>query len=46
MTATNAASSATWPNQHESDYIIEEFRFDSGEVLPELRLHYTNGLDG
>ncbi len=27
-------------NLHESDYIAANFRFNSGEVLPELRLHY------
>ncbi len=25
----------------EGDYVIRDFRFKSGEVLPELRLHYT-----
>ena len=25
----------------EADYVIRDFRFASGEVLPELRLHYT-----
>jgi homoserine O-acetyltransferase/O-succinyltransferase len=25
----------------ENDYVIRDFRFDSGETMPELRLHYT-----
>ena len=29
-----------WPDQHETDFIIENFRFGSGETLAELRLHY------
>jgi len=34
MTDTN------WPNLCESDFIIRDFRFASGEKLPELRQHY------
>jgi homoserine O-acetyltransferase len=26
--------------QTESDFIVKNFRFNTGEVLPELRLHY------
>jgi homoserine O-acetyltransferase/O-succinyltransferase len=33
MTDTN------WPNLRESDFIIRDFRFASGETLPELRQH-------
>ncbi len=29
-----------WPQQNEGDYTARNFRFGSGEVLPELRLHY------
>ena len=29
-----------WPNLRESDFIIRDFRFASGETLPELRQHY------
>jgi homoserine O-acetyltransferase len=29
-----------WPNFTEGDYVIQDYRFASGEVLPELRLHY------
>ena len=34
MTDTN------WPNLREDDFVIQNFRFASGEVLPELRQHY------
>ena len=34
MTDTN------WPNLHEDDFILKNFRFASGETLPELRQHY------
>src|ERR1051325_6063545 len=30
---------ARWPNYREADFIIQDYRFASGEVLPELRLH-------
>ncbi len=30
-----------WPNQTEGDFIITDFRFKDGEMLPELRQHYT-----
>ncbi|HKT88726.1 MAG TPA: alpha/beta fold hydrolase [Candidatus Sulfotelmatobacter sp.] len=33
--------SATKPAPAEGDYIIHNFRFKSGETLPELRMHYT-----
>ena len=34
-----------WPNYREDDFFIKDYRFASGEVLPELRLHYrTMGM--
>src|SRR5260370_42628043 len=30
-----------WPGATEGDYVARNFRFRSGEALPELRLHYT-----
>jgi homoserine O-acetyltransferase/O-succinyltransferase len=30
----------TWPTPQESDYVVRDFRFQSGETLPEVRLHY------
>lgn len=29
-----------WPNLREADFVIRDFRFASGETLPELRQHY------
>jgi homoserine O-acetyltransferase len=34
------ASAADYPAPTESDYTIHDFKFVSGETLPELRLHY------
>ncbi len=36
-----------WPNLREDDFIIRDFRFGSGETLPELRQHFiTLGTSG
>src|SRR5262249_2497 len=35
---TNAVQ--TWPNLREGDLVIKDFAFASGEILPELKLHY------
>ena len=32
---------AKWPGTAEGDYVAKNFKFRSGETLPELRLHYT-----
>ncbi len=32
---------ANWPATTESDFTVKNFKFHSGETLPELRLHYT-----
>src|ERR1700732_3685410 len=29
-----------WPAPQEGDYTVHDFHFQSGEMLPELRLHY------
>jgi homoserine O-acetyltransferase len=34
------ASLAAYPTPVEGDYIIRNFKFKTGEVLPELRIHY------
>ena len=45
-------AAATMPQAVEGDYVIRDFRFASGETLPELRLHYRTlgeprrGADG
>ncbi len=44
LTRTAAAaeySPAAGATLYDSDYIVHDFHFASGEVLPELRLHYT-----
>jgi len=42
FTLASAASglAQTWPNQREADFVVRNFRFATGETLPELRLHY------
>ncbi len=35
-----AHAAGPWPTR-DGDYIVREFRFQSGESLPELRIHYT-----
>jgi homoserine O-acetyltransferase len=35
------ASGAIWPTE-ERDVVLKDFRFRSGELLPELRMHYTS----
>src|SRR5688572_10906403 len=35
-----ALGQTTWPNQREADFVLKDFRFGSGEMLPELRIHY------
>src|SRR5665213_3379935 len=32
---------ASYATPVESDWVVHDFRFHSGETLPELRLHYT-----
>jgi homoserine O-acetyltransferase len=32
---------ADYPSPKEADWVVRDFRFHSGEALPELRLHYT-----
>jgi homoserine O-acetyltransferase len=29
-----------WPNYQEADFILKDYRFSDGKVLPELKLHY------
>ncbi len=38
--AASFGSSADYPAPSEGDYTIRDFKFSSGEILPELRLHY------
>jgi len=36
-----AAAAADYPAPKEGDFIARDFRFHTGDVMPELRLHYT-----
>src|SRR5687768_7903528 len=36
-----AAAAADFPGRREGAWVVKDFRFHTGEVLPELRLHYT-----
>jgi homoserine O-acetyltransferase len=36
-----AGPAPTWPAPLEGDYVVRDFHFESGAVLPEVRLHYT-----
>ena len=40
LTAGTVASAADYPPPVEADYVLKDFRFASGESLPELRIHY------
>ena len=39
--AALAQQTPRWPTPVEGDFTIRDFRFDTGEVLPELKLHYV-----
>ena len=41
VAAPPALAQTSWPNQHEGDFLIKDFRFNSGETIAELQLHYT-----
>jgi homoserine O-acetyltransferase len=36
-----AATSADYPAPKEGDWVAKDFRFHTGQVVPEVRLHYT-----
>lgn len=38
---TLASFAAGYPQQKEGQWVVKDFRFHSGEVLPEMRLNYT-----
>ena len=40
LLAATSAWSADYPSPTENDFTIRDFKFASGETLPELRLHY------
>jgi homoserine O-acetyltransferase/O-succinyltransferase len=39
-TTATAVHAADYPAPQEGDWVMTDFRFQSGEILPELRLHY------
>jgi len=39
--ASSAAAAAEYPAPVQADWIAHDFKFHTGEVMPELRLHYT-----
>jgi homoserine O-acetyltransferase len=41
IAAVTALAAADYPTPKEADWIAHDFKFHSGEVMPELRLHYT-----
>jgi homoserine O-acetyltransferase len=38
--ASVSALAADYPNQTEGDYVVKDFRFHTGEVMAELKVHY------
>src|SRR5438552_18859686 len=40
LVASSPLRAADYPSATEGDYTIRDFRFASGETLPELRIHY------
>jgi homoserine O-acetyltransferase len=40
LVTASSLTAADYPPPATSDYVIRDFRFHSGEVLPELRMHY------
>lgn len=41
VSALTLCEAADYPTPKEGDWIVRDFRFHTGETLPELRLHYT-----
>jgi homoserine O-acetyltransferase/O-succinyltransferase len=41
VAASSAWGDTVWPNQRDGDAVLKDFRFGSGEVLTELKLHYV-----
>src|SRR5437867_12337340 len=40
LCSAGSARSADWPAPETGDYVLRDFHFASGEVLPEVRMHY------
>jgi homoserine O-acetyltransferase len=41
LTFAANAFGATWPEPVAGDFVIKDFRFGTGETLPELKIHYV-----
>ena len=41
LLTTAPSPAADYPTPKEGDWIVRDFRFHTGEVLPEIKLHYT-----
>src|SRR5262245_50769103 len=41
LAAALPVAAADYPAPKEGSWVVRDFRFHTGEVLPELRLHYT-----
>jgi homoserine O-acetyltransferase len=39
--ASSAWGDTVWPNQRDGDVVLKDFHFGTGEVLPELKLHFV-----
>src|SRR3954449_11377366 len=39
--ASGSFAAESYPNQKEADFVARDFKFQTGDVLPEIRLHYT-----
>ncbi|HEX7295871.1 MAG TPA: hypothetical protein VF251_08990, partial [Pyrinomonadaceae bacterium] len=42
VTQTTPARQRNYPTPVDGDYTIKDFKFRSGETLPELKLHYLS----
>jgi homoserine O-acetyltransferase len=40
VSALAASENGSWPNYREDDFILTDYKFASGETLPQLKLHY------
>jgi len=41
VTLPGRSQGAKWPGTTEGDFVVKNFKFRSGETLPQLRLHYA-----
>ena len=41
MLVSVTAMAADYPAPQEGDFIAKDFKFHTGEIMPELKLHYT-----